>query len=205
MYTLYRRTGTASYAVEVLLEELGVEFERVNVVNETGHQSLAGLKQLNPLGEVPTLIAPGGTVMTESAAIMIYLADAHPGAGMAPAASDPARAAYLRWMVYLATNVYMSYRHMYQTYGYVPEASLYPPIQEMARNTIIEEFQQIEDALSPGPFVLGDRFSAVDIYLAMFPDWHTEPEQLLSRFPALNRLCTTVNARPSIARVRANG
>ncbi|MDP4823939.1 MAG: glutathione S-transferase N-terminal domain-containing protein, partial [Aestuariivirgaceae bacterium] len=95
MYTLYGRPATGSAAVEALLEELGLPYRLENVSKgPDGQPSPAFLATINPLGQVPALKLPDGTVITESAAIMIYLADLVPGANLAPLPTHPARAHY---------------------------------------------------------------------------------------------------------------
>src|SRR5690348_1637278 len=96
MYKLYGRPGTGSVTIEAILER------------SPDGQVPEKLARLNPLGQVPVLCLPSGEVMTESAAMALYLGDKHPEADLAPPPGSPGRAAYLRWLVYLATNTYMT-------------------------------------------------------------------------------------------------
>jgi len=200
MYKLYGRKGTASFAVEALLEEIGADYEPLNVEARTGADALAAFRKLNPLGQVPVLVLPDGTVMSESAAIMIYLAEAHPQAGLAPEAGTCAHARFLRWIVFMAANVYIDFRHCYHGDGYSPDAAHWGPMRDMALANLERDFTSLEAALTPGPYMLGESFSAADIYLAMFPDWHPEPDALLSRFPRIASLRDKVLARPAVDR-----
>ena len=107
MYTLYGRPATGSAAVEALLEELGLPYRLETVAKgPDGRPSAHYLANINPLGPVPALKLPDGSVMTESAAMMIYLADLVPGANLAPLPTHPARGQYLRVMLFLAAEIY---------------------------------------------------------------------------------------------------
>ena len=202
MYKIYWRPGSASFAVEALLEELGAPFERVMIEMNNGPQTPDWFHARNPLGQVPVLELSDGRVMSESAAIMIWLADAHAQAGLAPAPDAHERTAYLRWMVYLATNVYITFRRIYRGDLYTSVEAHRTPIREMAEQDLLRDLAVVEAALDPGPYLLGKRFSAADIYLAMFPDWHSDREALLSGLPRIAQLCDAVFARPAVARAR---
>jgi glutathione S-transferase len=203
MYKIYWRAGSASFAVEVLLEELGVSYERVRIKRISKSKTQDWFQSLNPLGQVPVLGLPDGSVMSESAAIMIWLADKHTHAGLAPGLDTPERSAYLRWMVYMATNVYITFRRIYRGDLYTRVEDHQVSIREMAEQDLLRDLAIVERELDPGPYLLGERFSAADIYLAMFPDWHTDREALLSGLPRINHLCDIIQARPAVSRIRA--
>src|SRR5688572_9764618 len=108
MFKLYARHSAGSMAIEAVMAEYGIPHEIVDVPRGVDGRLDSSLYNINPLGQVPTLILPDGSVMTESAAMMIYLADLYPHTGLAPPVSSPLRARYLRWLIFLATTVYMS-------------------------------------------------------------------------------------------------
>lgn len=202
MYRLYWRAGTAAFAPEALLEEMGEPYERILVDQRSGADTSPEFRALNPLGYVPVLVLPDATVITESAAIMIYLADLKPELDLAPAPDDPQRGTYLRWMVFLAAQLYQSYRHIYHADAYVEGEEHMAAVRSAGARNLEKDWQILEAALDPGPYLLGPRFSAVDIYCAMFPDWHRDRKGVLARHPRLARLCELVLSRPSVARVR---
>ena len=203
MFKLYGRPGTASYAVEALLEEMGEPYEKHDVDAGGAANEASRFRAINPLGQVPVLVLPDGAVLTESAAIMIYLADLKPELGLAPPPTDPRRPAYLRWTIFLAAKLYQSYRHIYHAPKYTDDPDGVPAIQSAGNKSLENDCGIVDAALQPGPYLLGDRFSAVDIYCAMFPDWNRDRTGLLSRHPNFARLCDLVNARPAIAKARA--
>lgn len=201
MYKLYWRAGTAAFAPEAMLEELGAPYEKIEIEQQRGADTPDSFRALNPLGQVPVLELPDGTVMSESAAITIFLADLKPELGLAPALSDPQRAVYLRWMVYLAAQLYQNFRHIYHADDYTGDAGHYEEIRSTAKRNLENDWATIEQALSPGPYFLGDKFSAVDVYFVMFPDWHMDRKALLERYPNIARLCELVLSRPAVARI----
>src|SRR4051812_4279668 len=105
-YIIYGAPGSGSVPIEAALTLAGAPYE---VIGEDLVRPVAcnpAANALNPLHQVPVLALPCGEVMTESAAILIYLADKHPQAGLAPALDDKRRAAFLRWMTYVSTAIY---------------------------------------------------------------------------------------------------
>lgn len=105
-YILYGDLGSGSAVVEMALAEIGAPVELRDVPLEGDHQLQADYRAINPMGRLPTLALPCGTVMTESLAILVALADRHPEAGLLPSPGDPARAVALRWMALLAGEFY---------------------------------------------------------------------------------------------------
>src|SRR5579859_6095744 len=119
-FTLYGRPGSGSLAVQVALEEIGAEYERVWIGGEPAE--IARYKEVNPTGKVPALGLPDGTILFESAAILIHLALLNPQAKLAPQPGTTSHATFLQWMVFLSANVYESalrvfYAHRYSSRG----------------------------------------------------------------------------------------
>src|SRR5262249_59532703 len=103
---VYGSPGSGSVPVEAALMLIGAPHE---VIGETVLRDVArnpAVYKINPLGQVPALVLPGGEVMTESAAILIWLADHYPDAGLAPLPTDGRRPAFLRWMAYVSSAIY---------------------------------------------------------------------------------------------------
>ncbi len=201
MYKLYARKNTGSAAVEALFAVLNVPHQLIDVdKTETGAAPEWYLK-INPRGEVPALALPDGTVMTESAAMMIHLADAHPEAGMAPAVGTSARATYLRWMVYLAATPYATDLRLYYPDRYSTDPTHAPAIKEKAIVDLARDFDVIAASMGKGPFVLGTKMSAVDLYAAMLFSWSDDVEKLFQRQPKLRALYQAVSAVPSVRKV----
>lgn len=196
MYKLYARENTGSAAVEALLAVLNVKYELVAVPKTSDWYP-----KINPRGEVPTLGLPDGSVMTESAAIMIHLADAHPEAGMAPAVGTSARAQYLRWMIYMSAAPYTSDLRMYYPERYSGDVAHAEAIKQKAIMDLGRDFDVFADRMGEGPFILGKMMSAADIYAAMLLSWSNDVDGLFAKQPKLQRLYDGVAANAVVRKV----
>jgi glutathione S-transferase len=199
MYRLYGRKGTGSMAIEAVLEEAAIRYERIEIERDAAGRPPPSYLKVNPLGQVPALELPDGTTMTESAAMAIYLCDKHPHANLSPPTSSPLRAPYLRWTIFLAANVYTSDLRMTYPARYTTGDAAgvkFSAIEAMAR-----EWQVFADALGSKTFVLGDSFSVVDIYAAMLATWNPDVRQFFRKHPNIAALYERVVARPAVGRV----
>src|SRR5271167_1408157 len=106
---LYGAKGSGAVAVEAALTLLGLPYRVIDAYAWSGPDEQAKVAEVNPMLQVPTLILPGREVMTESAAMLIWLADSHPRSRLAPGLTDPRRPAFLRWMSYVAAAIYSLY------------------------------------------------------------------------------------------------
>jgi glutathione S-transferase len=201
MYTLYARNGAGSMAPEALLAACGADYKVIVVERMPDGSFPEYFHRINPKAEVPTLVLPDDTVMTESAAMMIYLADRFPAAGLAPPAAAPARAPYLRWQVYLAATIYISDLRLFYPARYSTDPAAADGIKARAAQMMDAEFAIYAGALGEGPFILGAQMSAVDIYAAMLCTWVPDRAQLFARHPNLQRMYEAVLARPEIRAV----
>lgn len=201
MYTVYGRRGAGSAAIEALLAAAGVNYNFEEVQKTEQGDSPAWYLALNPRGEVPTLKLPDDTIMTESAAMMIHVADCLPGAGLAPAVATAERAQYLRWMVYMAAAPYTSDLRMYYPQRYSTDPGDAPAIKAKAIIDLNRDFDVFVAALGAGPFIFGARMTAADIYAAMLISWSEDFTALCARLPRLKALYDAVSANPKIREV----
>ena len=201
-YTLYGRPGSGSVAVQIALEESGAPYELVWV--GSADADVAAYRALSPTGRVPALGLPDGSVMFESAAILIHLALAHPEARLAPAAGTPAHARFLQWLVFLSANVYDAalrtyYSDRYSTLG----AEGADAVRQRAAEDYLRDLTLIASHL--GPYVLGAEYSLADGYLSMLAGWYPgERAELHRRVPALAVHAALVGARPAVAKTIAD-
>jgi glutathione S-transferase len=160
---LYTNPMSRGRIAHYMLEEIGQPYriERIDFTKRE-HKSPEFLK-LNPMGKVPTLVHRD-VVITEAGAICTYLADAFPEAGLAPDPKEPARGTYLRWMFF--SGICLEPALVDRMFSRpVPDAS------GIAYGTYADTLNALEQAVSPGPFILGDRFSAADVYLGSEIGW----------------------------------
>ncbi len=168
--------------------------------DDVGWQSRT-LADLNPLGQVPTLVLPNDGVMTESAAMILHLADIAPDCGLVPAPTHPQRTAFLRWLVFLASAVYPTF-----TYGDDPKRWLAG--DEVAGKLLREStdrhreklFRYVEAEIE-GPWFLGATFSALDLYLWPMTYWRPKRSWFEANCPKLHRIGVAMDAHPVCAAV----
>lgn len=192
--TFYTNPQSRGRIARWMLEEVGAPYE--TVVLEYGTTMKApDYLAINPMGKVPA-IKHGDTVVTECAAVCAYLADAFPQANLAPATGDKARGPYFRWMFYaagpveaMATNTALGVQVPDEKRGMVGYGSR------------AEVLDTLERAVSQGDYLLGDRFSAADVYLGAQIGWGLMFGTLDKR-PAFESYFARISARP--AAVRAN-
>jgi glutathione S-transferase len=193
-YRLYGRVSAGSLAPQIVLEELGVPYEIIWVRKTP--EDLEVLRRIHPSGKIPVLLLPDGTVVAESAAILIHLTNLHPEAGLAPAAGSSAHARFLQWMVFLSANVYEAALRYFYSERYCTDPTAAPEVKTQALADYAGHLERIHGELSP--YVLGDRLSAADPYLHMLAGWFPEElRPLASRVPKLARHAELLRRRPA--------
>lgn len=199
-YVLYGAPGWGSVLAEAMLTwcDAPFRFEDVEGFDRDG-PARDRLLAVNPLAQVPTLLLPDGTVMTESAAIALLLAERYPESGLAPAPDAPERATFLRWLVWMVANVYPTF-----TYGDYPDRWTTGAPDELVASTLDHRkrlWRQFEVAVEPGPWVLGERFRALDIYVGAMVHWRPRQEWFRANCPNMAAVADRVDALPKLAPV----
>ena len=144
---------------------------------------------------------PSGTVLTESAAITLALADIWPAAGLLPAPGTDARAVACRWLLHMAVNIYeCDLRYTYPD-RYTADPGGSDGVHDAAIGQWDRGFRVVEEGIADGPWFLGDTFSLLDPYLAMLVCWHHDPPALLARSPRIATVCRGVRGRPRLGPV----
>lgn len=202
MYQLYYSPSTASLAAHWMLIEIGAPFELVLTDIATGAHKAPDYLKLNPGGVVPTLIVDGAPVL-ESTAILMLLAERHPEKGLAPAAGTPERAAYFQWMVYLANALLPSFRAWYYPHEPAGEANA-EAAQAAARARIEAAWDRVDAQLAAkGPYMLGERLSAVDFLATMLMRWSRNTPKPAVAWPHIARYLARMRAMPSLREAHA--
>jgi|SRR5262245_45550727 len=202
MYTLFYSPGSASMAPHAVLEETGAKYALRRVDISADKPRDPAYLKLNPLGRVPTLAVEGGEPIYESAAIVMYLADRHPEAKLAPEVTDSLRGPYYQWLTHM-TNTLQEANLLY----FYPDRNTTRPeqapgIKDKALGRIDDLWSKIDQALGRrGPYLLGDRFSAADIYLQMLYCWYEPLDKLAARCPNVKRCIDLVVQRPAMKRM----
>ena len=197
-YKLFGRANAGSLAPQIVLEEIGAPYDLIWV--SRAPDELEAYRRINPTGKVPSLVLPDGTVVCESAAILIHLTNAHQEAKLAPAAATAAHARFLQWMVFLSANVYETALRCYYAERYSSAgAAAAGAIKAKAVADWAGHLAVIHAALSP--YVLGEQLSAVDPYLHMLVGWYPDDAPpLAQRLPKLAEHAQLLRRRPATAR-----
>ena len=203
MYTLYYAPGAASMVVHWLLLELDAPHELRIVDTAAGEQKRPEYLALNPSGVVPTLLIDG-VPMFEAAAILLHLADTHPGAGLAPLPGDLQRRSYYQWMLHLANAV----QPLFRLWWYPHEAAgakHADTVQARVAPRIEAAWDRLDAHLAGnGPYLLGERPGVADFYLAMLLRWSRNMPRPGTDWPQLAALAQRMKARPSFQRLYAS-
>ncbi len=203
-YTLYtaKRSGAAS--VEVLLRALGLEVDLKDATawGDTRGPFFEELKRVNPLGQLPTLVTPGGEVLTESVAILWTLLERHPSEWVPPLSTRD-RAQCLRWMQFAAANVYTAvgvadYPSRWTT---TADEAAHKAVEEAAVARMQTGWAIVSAQYEGTPFFLGERPYVCDIYLANLSKWWKMRDYLRSNHPALCDMMERIDALPEVAPV----
>jgi glutathione S-transferase len=191
--TFYTNPMSRGRIVHWLLEELGEPYDMKVLDLEKGEHKKPEFLKLNPMGKVPAIVHRG-IVVTEAAAICTYLADAYPGAGLAPALDDPQRGTYLRWLFFGAGCIEPA----------IVDKLFHRPAVErkgaLGYGSYEDTLNALETALKPGPWILGGRFSAADVYVGSQIQWGLMIKALEPR-PLFLQFAERIGARPAMQRL----
>jgi glutathione S-transferase len=191
--TLFHSPNARSSGVLMLLQELNADYE-LHVLNlKASDQRKSDYLAINPMGKVPAIIH-GEALVTEQVAIYLYLADLYPEAHLAPAIGDPLRGPYLRWMAFYGSCFEPAVVDRSQKREPAPLAtSPYGDFDTMLGT--------LTDQLSKGQYLLGDRFTALDVLWGSALTW-TTLFKLVPTIPVIQAYVEQFSARPSVKWVR---
>lgn len=169
--TLYGKRGWGSALIEAQLDWYGLEF----TFHETGNlfksaEARQRLAEINPIVQVPALVLADGGIMTESAAITLYLAELAGDDSLVPAPGTAERAAFLRWLVYIVANIYPTYTYGDEPSRFVSGAAAQDDFRQHVDDYRQRLYSVFEDQAAT-PWFLGERFSALDIYAFVLTHW----------------------------------
>lgn len=193
MIKLYGTPPTRALRAIWLLNELGLEYELLPVSILKGETRQPDFLALNPAAKVPVLV-DGNLVITESAAIQLYLAEKHPQAGFIPESVED-RAQMYRWIFFLMTEIEQPlWRIVRHTFLY-PEEKRLPQEIDLARQDCLEMVAVLERHMQGRAFMVADRLSVADFNAAYTLDWANE-EKMLEDAPSLKAYLKSMYARP---------
>lgn len=204
MLELHYYPGNASLAPHLLLEELGVPFELRLVDREKAAQKSPAYLKLNPNGLIPVLV-DDGLVLYETAAICLHLVDTHPEAGFAPRVGTAERAPFYKWLVWMTNTLQATLMSWHYPERCAVSADAVAEVKACAEAKIGGMLDQLDAVLARhgGPFLLGERFGALDPYALMLCRWTRAFPRPARSLPRLAPYLERVLARPAVRRVFA--
>jgi glutathione S-transferase len=200
-YVLYGYPQSGSAPVEAALVLTGTPFSCRDLDPEGGLKA-SDFLAVNPRGQVPALVLPDGTVVTEVPAILAHLADAHPASGLAPPPGSSARAVHDRWMAFTHANLYEGVLRVYYTDRYTTDSAGVPGVRAAAETYVARHFALLEGAMGDGPFLFGPRPMAVDLLIWILVSW-TGADTVRAAAPRIADLAEAVAALPALSGVMA--
>ncbi len=184
---LFYVPGVCSLSPHIVLREMGADFQLDKVDRKTKiSESGVDYNQLNPKSYVPALQLDDGTLLTEGASIVMYLADQKGGEKVAPKAGTRDRYKLQEWLVFIATEIHKSFSPLFRK---TPDPAF--------REILAKRFDYVARVLERQPFLLGDKFSVADAYLFTVLRWASRVDLPLP--PALQQFMERMKARPAVA------
>ena len=178
-YTVYGAAGSGSVPVEAALTLIGARYEVIEAITWEGDHERDKVAPVNPMRQIPVLVtAPDSSgrreTLTESAAILIWLAEQHPEAALAPDPGDPRRAQFLRWMSFVPAAIYSMFwvRDVPSRLG-GDDPEDQERIKVRTTERITECWAAMDQQMEPGRFLLGDELTVLDLYVATASRWYS--------------------------------
>lgn len=201
-YRLMASAGTGSAIVEAALELAGLDYVIEELEYETLGPNSEPLGKINPLGQVPTLVLPDGRVLTESAAMMLHIADRASAAGLVPPGDAPSRPVFLRWLVFLVAAIYPTFTFGDDPGRWVSGDAAVRELRDTTNRHREALWRYLESEVAPDPWLLGEDFSALDIYIWVMTHWRPRANWFAEHCPKLNAVARATGELPALQAVR---
>ena len=192
--------GCGNVIVESALALAGVPFDYEEVDYSAGSATRDRLLSVNPLGQVPALVLPDGRVLTESLAILHYVDDLVPQAGLIPPRGEARRPEFYRWAVFLVAAVYPTFTYGDDTSKWVANEEGAKQLRE-STNRHRENLWRQAEAAAKGPWFLGEKMTALDLYIAPMTYWRPGRKWFKAETPKLFAIAASAAATPKVAAV----
>jgi GST-like protein len=206
MYTLYGKKGSGSASTQAALEIVGVPYRIVETASWEPNDAFTELLKVNPLGQLPTLVLPDGSALSESAAILIHLGSAHPESGLLPR-NPSARAQAVRGLVFIAANCYAAISIIDFPERWCTGADNDEPVKERIRAAtrarLHRHWEMFADLFPARPYLGGEQIGALDLLAAVVSKWSGSRPHLKEARPTFYETLSRIEAHPKVAPVFA--
>lgn len=197
-FVLYGAAASGSVAVEAVLTLLDIPFQLIEGETWSSEAARERVGGQNPMRQIPTLVLPSGETLTESAAILTWLADSCPAAKLSPAPDDPIRAQFLRWMFFVSSAIY-------SLHWIKPDVSRIGAPQS-ARGDVVDSVHEriafcwrtMDMQLSPSRYLLGENLTVLDLYVAVVSRFGPWRERFYQEAPTMTPAIRRVDEEPRL-------
>jgi glutathione S-transferase len=201
-YIIYGAPGSGSGIVEAACAEIGVEYEVRDLDARNNEHRREAYSAINPYRKMPTLEAEDGEIITESVAILLTLDERHRDAELLPPPGSKERAQALRWMLFLATEMYPMVEIIDYPERFASSADGVEALRDRAEGLSRQRWLVLEANVTGSPYCIASGFSATDLYITKFSVWLDETWRR-EHLPKVDALTSAVLARPALAAVWA--
>jgi len=193
-HVVYGAAGSGSVPVEAAMTLMGLPFTVVEGATWSHDpEILARVEAVNPLKQIPAVITPAGETLTESAAILTWLADAHPEHRLSPPVGDPRRGQFLRWMTFIPASIYSLYWIRDDPTRLVPP-DLTAQVKARTADRIADCWAMMDSQVQPGRYLLGDEMTVLDLYVTVVSRWGPRRRVFYQRAPGMAEVVRRVDA-----------
>ena len=200
MYKLYYAPGTCALASHIALEEAGADYSAVRLDFKANQQQSAEYLKVNPKGRVPALVTDKG-VLTETPAILAYVAQTFPQAKLAPTDDAFAFAQMQSFNNYICATVHVAHAHKGRGARWASEESSFADMKKMVPRSVASAFELIEKGMLKGPWVMGDQYTVCDGYLYTVALWLEGDGIDLKTLPRVADHMKRMSERPAVKKV----
>ncbi len=198
---LYGEPGWGSVIIEAQLAWYDMPFDLEPVGDLfSDPEARSRLERINPLGQVPTMVLPDGSVMTESAAMTFWLAEQTGSTDLVPEPGSALRARFLRWLIFITSNIYPTYTYADLPSRFVPQEDARDGFAAAVGDYAKRLYGQLAEEAS-APWFFADRFSALDIYICTLTHWRPGRRWFRENTPGLTAIMQATKALPKLAPV----
>jgi glutathione S-transferase len=197
---LYYAPGACSMASHIALRETGLPFE-IDKLDAATKMTAGGenFMLVNPKGYVPTIRLDDGSILTEGAAVLQYIADQNPASGLAPRAGTMERYRLQEWLTFIGTE-------LHKTYGPLFSKAVSPEAKTRGFDLLTRRLGYVETQLADRSYLMGDTFTVADAYMFVVVRWSDRIGFDLGPFPRIREYLARIAARPSVqAAMKAEG
>ncbi len=202
MFTFYWAPNTCALASHIALEAAGASYQAVRVDFARQQQRSAEYLRINPKGRVPALVTERG-ILTETPALLQFIAQTHPGARLAPLDDAFALAHMNAFNSYLCSTVHVAHSHRMRGSRWADDPAALEAMKRKVPQSVGECFELIEREFLAGPWVLGEHYSVSDMYLFTLAQWLEADGVDPARLPKVSAHRQRMRADPLVARVLA--